>query len=104
MTEIENFTVSIDADTSAFRREINAASSLANGFGRAMTKAFEGSILRGRDFGDVMRSLALQLSNLAVNAAFKPLEQGMARCSRACSAASAAAVSRPWLRPLHRAA
>src|SRR5690606_11015434 len=44
---------------------------------RAMTKAFEGSILRGRDFGDVMRSLALQLSNLAVNAAFKPLEQGI---------------------------
>jgi phage-related minor tail protein len=77
MTDLENLTVTIDADTSAFRREIATASNLANGFGRAMTKAFEGAVVRGRDVGEVMRSLALQLSNLAVNAAFKPLEQGI---------------------------
>jgi phage-related minor tail protein len=79
MTPLDSITVAIDADTSAFRREINEASALANGFGRAMTRAFEGAIVRGRDFNDVMRSLALRLSSMAVSAAFRPIEQGFGK-------------------------
>ena len=78
MTEIEGISVAIDADTSAFRREINAATALANGFGRSMTRAFEGAIVRGRDLGEVLRSLALRLSSMAIGAAFRPIEQGFA--------------------------
>ena len=76
MTQLDAITVPIAADASAFRREVNEATALANGFGRAMTRAFEGAIVRGRDFGDVMRGLALRLSSMAVSAAFRPVEQG----------------------------
>jgi phage-related minor tail protein len=76
MTPLDGITVAIDADMSAFRREMDAATTLANGFGRSLSRAFEGAIVRGRDFGDVMRSLALRLSDLAVNAALRPLTQG----------------------------
>jgi phage-related minor tail protein len=76
MNQIEGITVAIDADMSAFRREMDAATTLANGFGRSLSRAFEGAIVRGRDFGDVMRSLALRLSDLAVTAALRPLTQG----------------------------
>jgi len=78
MTQLDAITVGIDADTSAFRREVNEATALANGFGRAMSRAFEGAIVRGRGLSDVMRGLALRLSSMAVSAAFKPIEQGFA--------------------------
>ena len=78
MTQLDSVTVAIDADTSAFRREINESTALATGFGRAMTRAFEGAVVRGRDVSDVMRALALRLSSMAVSAAFKPVEQGFA--------------------------
>jgi phage-related minor tail protein len=78
MTPIDGISVAIDADTSAFRREIGEATALANGFGRAMTRAFEGAAVRGRDFGDVLRGLALRLSSMAIGAALRPLEQGFA--------------------------
>lgn len=50
----------------------------ANGFARAMTQAFSRAIVDGRRFDDVLKSLALRLSNMAVKAAFKPLEQAFA--------------------------
>lgn len=77
MTQLDAITVGIDADTSAFRREINECTRMADGFGRAMTRALVDATVRGRDFGDVMRSLALRLSSTAVNAAMRPLEKGL---------------------------
>jgi hypothetical protein len=62
----------------AFQDEMRRASQLADGFGRAMTRAFEGAAVRGRDFGDVLRSLALQLSSMAIGSALKPVAQGFA--------------------------
>ena len=79
MTTLDAVTVAIDADTSAFRREMNEVTALANGFGRTMSRAFEGAILRGRDFSDVMRSLSQRLSSMAVGAAFRPIEQGFGK-------------------------
>jgi phage-related minor tail protein len=76
MTQIDGITVVVEADTRAFRREINQAAALANGFGATLTRAFEGAIVRGRDFGEVLRALALRLSSMAIGAALKPLEQG----------------------------
>jgi hypothetical protein len=65
-------------DLRAFQDEMRRASQLADGFGRAMTRAFEGAAVRGRDFGDVLRSLALQLSSMAIGSALRPVSQGFA--------------------------
>ena len=63
----------------AFQREMQKATNVAEGFGRTMTKAFDGAIVRGRDFGDVLRSLALQLSSMAIGAALKPVGEGFGK-------------------------
>ncbi len=47
----------------------------ANGFARAMTRAFASSITGGKQFDDVLKSLTLRISDMAVKMAFKPLEK-----------------------------
>ena len=49
----------------------------AGGFARAMTQAFSTSITGGKQFDDVLKTLALRVSSLAVTAAFKPLAAGL---------------------------
>ncbi len=49
----------------------------ANGFASAMSRAFNQSAIGGKQFDDVLKSLALRLSNLAVTAAFKPIASGI---------------------------
>ena len=48
--------------------------SAVTGFSKVMTQAFATSITGGKAFEDVLKSLALKLSDLALRAAFKPLE------------------------------
>jgi phage-related minor tail protein len=79
MTQIEGISIAIDADTRAFRREMDQASRIAEGFGRTMTRAFAGAAVQGRDLGDVLRGLALRLSSMAIGAALRPIEQGFAQ-------------------------
>jgi phage-related minor tail protein len=50
----------------------------ANGFASAMSRAFTQSASGGRQFDDVLKSLALRLSSLVVSAAFKPIASGIA--------------------------
>ena len=52
-------------------------SSGANSFARAMTSAFATSVTGGKQFDDVLKSLALRLSNLSVRLAFKPLTSAL---------------------------
>ena len=47
------------------------------GFSKVMTQAFATSITGGKQFEDVLKSLALKLSDLAVKAAFKPLDSAL---------------------------
>ncbi|MDX2288550.1 MAG: phage tail tape measure protein [Hyphomicrobiaceae bacterium] len=75
--EVETWTVVVDADTTALRRELSAASGLGRGFSRALVSAFEGIAIKGKSLGEVFRGLALDLSSLVLKAAFKPLEQGL---------------------------
>jgi phage-related minor tail protein len=49
----------------------------AGGFARAMTQAFSSSVTGGKQFDDVLKTLALRVSSLAVTAAFKPLAAGL---------------------------
>jgi phage-related minor tail protein len=82
MTTIDSVTVAINADTRAFQREIAAADRLAKGFGASISSALSGAIVYGRNFNDVISALGLRLSSLALNAAFKPLEQGFSTLFR----------------------
>lgn len=47
----------------------------ANNFARAMSGAFATSLVGGRQFDDVLKSLALRLSDLSLRIAFRPLER-----------------------------
>src|SRR3954468_20767841 len=49
----------------------------AQGFDRAMTQAFSASVTGGKQFDDVLKSLALRLSDVALKLAFKPLEKSL---------------------------
>jgi lambda family phage tail tape measure protein len=53
-------------------------SASASGFARAMTQAFSASVTGGKQFDDVLKSLGLRISDLAVRLAFKPLEKSLA--------------------------
>ena len=65
------------ADTGPIERELRHLQGLADGFGRAMTNAFRRSVVDGKRLEDVLRSLALGLSNRALSAALAPLERGL---------------------------
>lgn len=73
----ETWTVIVDADTSALQRELDAASALGRRFSNSLVRAFDGIAVKGRSLGDVLRGLTLDLSNMVLKAAFKPLEQGI---------------------------
>jgi phage-related minor tail protein len=49
----------------------------ANAFARAMSSAFSQSVIGGKQLDDVLKSLALRLSNVALTQAFKPLANGL---------------------------
>lgn len=72
----EVWTVEVDADTSALQTELRAAASLGRQFSSSLIGAFEGIAIKGRSVADVLKGLALRLSDLVLKAAFKPLEQG----------------------------
>jgi len=75
-TTTEIWTVEVDADTSKLQSELRAAASLGRQFSSSLINAFEGIAIKGRSVGDVLKGLALRLSDLVLKAAFKPLEQG----------------------------
>jgi phage-related minor tail protein len=55
-------------------RELERTATL---FARTMTNAFAVSVTGARSFDDVLKSLALRLSDLALRSAFKPIEQSL---------------------------
>src|SRR5690242_13362703 len=52
-------------------------SSGANAFAKAITSAFAQGVTGAKSFDSVLKSLALQLSNLSVSMAMKPLTQAI---------------------------
>jgi phage-related minor tail protein len=73
---VETWVVEVTADTSALQQELAEAVRIGRQFGTSLATAFEGLTLRGKSFGEVLRSLSLSLSRMAFRAAFRPLEQG----------------------------
>jgi phage-related minor tail protein len=74
---IETWTVAIDADISGLESQLKLASGAGKQFSSALVNAFEGLAIKGRSFGDVLSGLAQSLSKIALQAALKPLEQGL---------------------------
>jgi phage-related minor tail protein len=66
-------TVAIDADTRPLEAQLAAVSKAGARFSSALSQSFADLAIRGKSFGDVLRSLALRLSEIALKAAFKPL-------------------------------
>lgn len=73
---VETWTVAIDADTSALKSELRHAASLGRQFSSTLIGAFEGIAIKGRNVSDVLRGVALRLSEIVLKAALRPLEQG----------------------------
>jgi phage-related minor tail protein len=71
----ETWTVAIEADTSQLQRDLREAAGLGRQFSSALIGAFEEIAIKGKSVGDVLKSLALRLSDIALKAAMKPLEQ-----------------------------
>lgn len=74
---LDTWVVEIDADTRPLELQLTRLTSLGAQFGRSLTSAFESIALKGKSLGDVLRSLALRLSQLVFRAAFKPLENAV---------------------------
>jgi len=70
-------TVTIDADTRPLQAQLAEVSKLGSRFGSALSQSFVDLALKGKSFGDVLRSLALKLSEIALKAAFKPLTDAL---------------------------
>ena len=73
----EIWTVEVRADTQPLQLELARMTSLGDQFGRAMTRSFQSVATGSKSVGEALRGLGLQLSNLVLKAAFKPLEQGI---------------------------
>ena len=72
-TDILSTSTTLD-DLSLKTKDLTAG---VQGFARAMTQAFSASVTGGKQFEDVLKSLALRLSDLALKLAFKPLEKSL---------------------------
>lgn len=72
---VASLSVEVRAETGDARQKLKELEKLGDAFGGKITRAFEGAIFRGRSLGDTLRALALDMSKLALKAAFQPLQQ-----------------------------
>jgi phage-related minor tail protein len=70
---VDRMTVAVEADTTQFQQQIADASRLGRQFGNQLSTAFDGIAIKGKGVSDVLRSLALNLSQIALKAALRPL-------------------------------
>ncbi len=77
-TQIETWTVKVTADTSDLEEKLRSTSRLGQQFSTALVTAFDGIAIKGKSLGDVLKSLALNISQLALKTALQPLTSGLA--------------------------
>ena len=75
-TPFDTVTIPVRADTTQAQNEFKKLGDLGRQFSNVLVGAFEGIAIKGRGVSDVLKSMALQLSDLVLKAALKPLEQG----------------------------
>ncbi len=74
---IDTWTVAVDADISGLENGLKLATGSGKQFSSALVNAFEGLVIKGKSFSDVLSGLATSLSKVALQSALKPLEQGL---------------------------
>ena len=72
-TPFETWTVAVDADTTQLRQQLSDASRLGRQFSNSLASAFAGIAVKGKSVNDVLKSLALNLSQVVLKAALRPL-------------------------------
>jgi len=78
MSDISSTLGDASQSATSLAMQLHALEIGAGSFSRAITQSFAVSITRGKQFDDVLRSLALRLSNVALNVALKPVETSIA--------------------------
>lgn len=63
----------LDGAIGTLQRRTEALTASTASFSYAIARAFSGAVSGGKQLDDVLKNLALRLSNLAVSAAFKPV-------------------------------
>ncbi len=74
---VADWQISVSADTSALRTELQRTELVGRQFSRSLISAFEGIAVQGRSLGDVVRNLGLSLSRIVLSAAMKPLDKAV---------------------------
>ncbi|MEM7524980.1 MAG: phage tail tape measure protein [Pseudomonadota bacterium] len=73
----EGLSFQLKTSTEEIRRMDREAAALSRTIGSSLRQAFDGAILRGDKLGDVMRNVALSLSQTALNAAVTPVQNAL---------------------------
>jgi phage-related minor tail protein len=76
-TEIDDLSIRVSADTSGAQAALRTLADDAQSFAGAITGAFRGAIIGGRDFDSVLRNLALRISSIALSSALRPISTGI---------------------------
>lgn len=78
---MDDFDVAKAADTTMqvvrLNDELRAGAQLGRQFTSTLVNAFEGLAVKGRSLNEVVKGVTLSLSRMVLQAAFKPLEQGI---------------------------
>ncbi|WP_088348508.1 MULTISPECIES: phage tail tape measure protein [Rhodomicrobium] len=78
MTEtVASLSVRVGADTTEARQKLMELERLGSAFGRKITGAFEDAVFSGESFGNTLRSLALDLSRVALRSAVQPFSSAI---------------------------
>jgi phage-related minor tail protein len=75
---IETWTVKVTADTSDLESKLTSTTRAGRQLASTLVSAFDDIAVKGKNVGDVFKSLALSVSNLALKSALQPLTTGLA--------------------------
>jgi phage-related minor tail protein len=79
VTSLRNDLVEVNREFKSVEASMNRAALVGSQFGKVMSTAFTGMALQGRSFNDVLRTVGLSLSKLALDASFKSMGSALAR-------------------------
>lgn len=74
MTDDDTLALSVDLDGTAALAVLDDLESRSARFGRALTSALAGAVTGGKGLEEVLRTVGLRLSDIALSAGLKPLE------------------------------
>ncbi len=74
---LETWTVKVTADTSDLESKLTSTTRAGRQLSSTLVSAFDDIAVKGKNVGDVFKSLALSISNLALKTALQPLTTGL---------------------------